>query len=949
MYLLSLPPNVVPFFHELKGFSPNDWYCACDPIGHKLGSGGGTAWLLAACHAEHSAGLSFSDWLCQEPRVILHAGGQSRRLPCYAPSGKILTPMPVFRWESGQRIDQTLLDIQMPLYRRILAKAPQRFHTLVASGDVFLRATDTLQDIPADADVVCYGLWADPQRASHHGVFLIERGGKGGLDFMLQKPSTEQQRHYVASHYLLMDVGLWLLSDRAVECLMHKSVRRGGKATCAADMLSYDLYGEFGCALGEHPSRPDAELKSLKAVVLPLPGGEFYHFGTIPELLASSMEIQNLVRDQRLIIQQNVKRHPSLFTQNALIQRHADANNQYVWIENAYIGKNWTYSHHNVVTGVPRNDWTIHLAPEICIDIVPIGEYDYALRPYGYYDKFRGSGDTPFLGAPFSQWLSERGLSTNDIAGSDDLQTAELFPVLHRLEDIPHWFAYMTASPNKSLRSDYLALKRLSAEQLCEQANLPRLFEQRKSFMEENLKDLATNWRKSVFYQTNLADLATKFARADLPLPESLPADAPMMTKIHDAMFRAEVARQKGFDGTHNEAVAFSLLAEGLTRDIMRTPSMPRLNVCSDQIVWGRSPVRIDLAGGWTDTPPYSLTRGGNVINIAIELNGQPPLQVFIKPCQKPIVVCRSIDLGATEQIETFDELSDFRRVGSPFSIPKAALALCGFLPGFTQTTYPSLRAQLQAFGAGIEITLLSAIPAGSGLGTSSILAATVLGALSDFCNLRWDATEVCRRVLVLEQMLTTGGGWQDQYGGYLPGLKLLQTEAGFQQIPLTRWLPDTLFTHPDYAPCHLLYYTGLTRTAKHILAEIVRGMFLNNTEHLRLLSEMKEHALRMYDALQRQDIAAYGRLLRRTWTQNQALDAGTNPPAVARICEQINDLCLGYKLPGAGGGGYLYMLAKDAEAAKRIRHLLTNNPPADNARFVEMRVSQSGFQISRS
>ena len=58
-----------------------------------------------------------------------------------------------------------------------------------------------------------------------------------------------------------------------------------------------------------------------------------------------------------------------------------------------------------------------------------------------------------------------------------------------------------------------------------------------------------------------------------------------------------------------------------------------------------------------------------------------------------------------------------------------------------------------------MEITLLSAIPAGSGLGTSSILASTVLGTISDFCGLNWDKNEICNRTLILEQLLTTGRG----------------------------------------------------------------------------------------------------------------------------------------------------------------------------------------------
>ena len=62
-----------------------------------------------------------------------------------------------------------------------------------------------------------------------------------------------------------------------------------------------------------------------------------------------------------------------------------------------------------------------------------------------------------------------------------------------------------------------------------------------------------------------------------------------------------------------------------------------------------------------------------------------------------------------------------------------------------------------------------------------------------------------------------------------------------------------------------------------------------------------------------------------------------------------MDPLCLGYKLPGAGGGGYLYMVAKDPEAAARIRQLLSADRPNKNARFVDMTLSRKGLQVSRS
>ena len=82
---------------------------------------------------------------------------------------------------------------------------------------------------------------------------------------------------------------------------------------------------------------------------------------------------------------------------------------------------------------------------------------------------------------------------------------------------------------------------------------------------------------------------------------------------------------------------------------------------------------------------------------------------------------------------------------------------------------------------------------------------------------------------------------------------------------------------------------------------------------------------------------------------QNQQLDSGTNPPEVARLTRLIDDFCLGYKLPGAGGGGYLYMVAKDPEAAARIRQTLNEHQLNANARFVDMTLSETGLQVSRS
>lgn len=943
--LLSLPPNLVECFYDIENVNPDEWFCTSDPIGKKLGSGGGTTWLLEACSQKWVSEKDFMQWLSEDKRILLHAGGQSRRLPGYAPSGKVLTPIPVFRWARGQRLNQNLLSLQLPLYQRIMEKAPDSLHTLIASGDVYIRSEKPLQEIP-EADVVCYGLWVDPSLAKNHGVFVSSRQTPDKLDFMLQKPSVQELGNLMQTHLFLMDIGIWLLSDRAVELLRKRSKQN-------EEYKYYDLYSDFGRALGEHPQLIDEELQNLSVCILPLPGGEFYHYGTSRELLSSTVAIQNLVNDQREIMHLKVKPHPAIFVQNALVDIELKAENSDVWIENSHVGKQWTLAHKHVITGIPQNDWNITLPAGVCVDVVPMGEKDYVARCYGFNDAFKGkldSDDTLFMGEPVTKWLAERGLAVENIEHNEDLQAARIFPVCSSVSDLGKIFRWMISdSSYEEGKELWLKARRISADEISAYANLRRLTQQRNDYRAKNWPLLAKNHEKSVFYQLNLQHAAEEFAANRLPMPEPLSDNVPLMTRINDHMFRSQLLQLQGLNGAEEGEKAFALLREGLTSTVLKDKQNPHLNVYSDQIVWARSPVRIDLAGGWTDTPPFCLNDGGNVVNIAIELNGQPPLQSYIKPSKEYKIVLRSIDLGAMEVIHTYEELRDFAKVGSPFSIPKAALVLAGFQPGFSNENYSSLEEQLRAFGSGIEVTLLSAIPAGSGLGTSSILASTVLGAVADFCGLAWDKNEIGRRTLVLEQLLTTGGGWQDQYGGILQGVKLLQTHSGFEQCPLVRWLPDFMFTEPEYQKCHLLYYTGITRTAKNILAEIVRGMFLNSTEHLEMLNEMKAHAMDMFEAIQRGNFEDYGRLVAKTWAQNKKLDRGTNPESVESIIRKIDDYCLGYKLPGAGGGGYLYMVAKDSEAAARIKNILMDNPPNSCARFVDMRLSDKGLKVSRS
>jgi hypothetical protein len=108
-----------------------------------------------------------------------------------------------------------------------------------------------------------------------------------------------------------------------------------------------------------------------------LQGGEFHHFGTSRELVSSTLAVaRSMGREMSSIIVQQSEVHCPL----------NDANH-HIWIDRSYVGERWTLTSDNIVTGVPRNDWEIHLEPGECIDVVPVGDHDYEQRRYHIDDR----------------------------------------------------------------------------------------------------------------------------------------------------------------------------------------------------------------------------------------------------------------------------------------------------------------------------------------------------------------------------------------------------------------------------------------------------------------------------------------------------------------------------------------------------------------------------------
>ena len=236
---------------------------------------------------------------------------------------KVLYQCRSFRWERGQRLNQTLLDLQLPLLENLLSAAPNSVNTLIASGDALI-LSDVLFDKLPDADVISLGMSVDPALASNHGVFVCDRKHPSKLKYMLQKPDKKTLTELNLNNLFYIDTGIWLLSAKAVSLIMKSSGWQQKNNSYINKIPNfYDLYGSFGLSLGEEPSIFHEEISALKTAILPLTEGDFYHFGTSRELVSSSLKIQNHVIDQRNIWTKNIKPHPSIFTSKLCSRNHS--------------------------------------------------------------------------------------------------------------------------------------------------------------------------------------------------------------------------------------------------------------------------------------------------------------------------------------------------------------------------------------------------------------------------------------------------------------------------------------------------------------------------------------------------------------------------------------------------------------------------------------------------
>ena len=210
------------------------------------------------------------------------------------------------------------------------------------------------------------------------------------------------------------------------------------------------------------------------------------------------------------------------------------------------------------------------------------------------------------------------------------------------------------------------------------------------------------------------------------------------------------------------------------------------------------------------------------------------------------------------------------------------------------------------------------------------------------------DDHALSQAVMQLEQRMTTGGGWQDQAGGIFPGAKLLITGPGLRQRIRVQPVAWSAERRVEFSERMVLYGTGIQRMAKDLLRQVVSRYLARETATIQVLHSIKTLAVEMSYAMGEGDWKHLGELMDRHWQLNQLLDPHTANAPINGILDRARPYIYGAKLAGAGGGGFLMLLARDAEAAAALRTVLAQDAPERGA-CVSYRIAEEGLRVQTS
>ena len=876
-----------------------------DPKDKRVGSGGATLNVLRYLKkVEGCNTLTGLHILC------IHSGGDSKRIPQCSASGKLFSPVPRML-PDGRR--STLFD-ELMIW---LTPVPPRIADgmLVCSGDALLLFNPLQIDFFGDG-AAAISFKQTPEVGEHHGVYVCDEDGYVKNFLHKQEKSILHNNGAIDKRGKVdLDTGAVIFSGSMIEELYslidtessyNKYVNEDVRLSFYADFLfpltndatledylGKEPEGSFSDELTECRKTLWQVLSKYSLKLLRLAPSSFIHFGTTRELLdlmvTGVSEYHWLDWSRNVLSNVTDKRYA---TSNSFIEPSAEIGDG-CYIEDSLIGTDVTIGRGCIISCCTLNN--VNVPDGTVLHALKLDDGRFCVRKYGVSDNPK---EKSRFGKPLKKPLWD----------------ADLHPVRNTMEEA------VCAALSDDIHEPCLSLK--------------------ESFSRADTSAI-TAWQTSLYFKIRSEKLLS-LIKQRVPASEALKefllhgvskavinslletaSEAEFSDKIRIYHYLTFLVSEADKDDMHKEC--FSAIGRAMldasADDIFYNENL-RIN--KDRVVINM-PLRVNFGGDWSDTPPHCLENGGVVLNAAFTINGSLPVEVIFERCDEDVVTLASIDEGSCQ---SFNQLFDLQCCDDPFdsfTIHKAVLMSCGIIPqsGYEDSSI-MLRDILNRLGGGFKLsTHVKGIPKGSGLGTSSILAGACVKAALDFFDTEITEQALFNRVLCIEQMMTTGGGWQDQVGGLVPGMKMVRSTPGLKQFVTYEQPKISERTYKELEERYCLVYTGQRRLARNLLREIVGSYLESKPDALFALVELQKVTELMKVALEADDVDSFARLLNEHLELVKTLDSGSTNTCIDQLFLSIDDLLDGRKTCGAGGGGFVQVVLKKGVTKEMLRERL--------------------------
>lgn len=907
---------------ERKSFLPKHtkFVAIPDRDGQRVGSGGATLEVLKYLHSQEE---SF-----EKLRVlVIHSGGDSKRVPQYSALGKLFSPVP-HKLPNGR--NSTLFDEFMIC----MSSVPSRIREgmVLLSGDVLL-LFNPLQIDYNNVGAAAISFKEHVETGKNHGVYL--NGENGNVKCCLQKKSVEVLKSVGAvndSNCVDIDTGALIFSTEMMESLYSliaapedydRHVNAKTRLSLYADFLYplaedstlEDFYkekpeGEFCPELTAARERVWNVLRPYRMKLLRLAPAKFIHFGTTREILGLMNGGVDEYKDLgwSRIVGSSIKGDTAGY--NSVLSSRSTIG-EGCYLEVSYVHRNSKIGDHCVLSYIEVSD------REIPDNVVLHG---LKQRDGSFVVRIFGIGDNPKENKLFGKDLDEleQKLGVRLWENSaHSLWEANLYAEADNIQDGVDAALNLYRIVNDEPAADIEQWRNAEKKSLCSGFNAAD-------------PDAIIAWNRRMEDLVAMDEI-TKAIRHKVPARKLQKRTT--LTKIQREWLKkrldksdfGERMRLHYYLGVvledENEIQeCFHIIqAEMLEATIKSLSYNENARIVTDRHTVNL-PLRVNWGGGWSDTPPYCNENGGTVLNVAILLNGKKPVEVTLERIDELKIVFDSRDMDVHGEFDTIEPLQATGDPFDPFALQKACLLACGIIPQKGHKLEDILRRLGGGFVMHSEVT---DVPKGSGLGTSSILSAACVKAVFEFTGIEFTEEDLYAHVLAMEQIMSTGGGWQDQVGGATPGLKYISSMPGLkQEIKVTHVeLPESARKELDER--FVLIYTGQRRLARNLLRDVVGRYVGNEPDSLFALEEIQKTAALMRFELERGNVDGFAKLLDYHWELSKKVDAGSSNTLIEQIFSSIEELIDGRLVCGAGGGGFLQVILKKGITREDVENRL--------------------------